>query len=532
MDEKFHYLWIWCLLVIVLCCKTVDMKRVSGRLITKENWKFLTRFCFLSGDDKDRVGSLQYSFIFPVTYTGMQLYFYFDDQWKNIYESQKSCEEKVSVLRPDYFQIIDLTVDNGWSGCHLVNDTSYHYNKCDGIRFFKSLRPRWWFITVGRCKSYLNIGINLTYYLHLTNGKLGDYFHRELSADQFTILEVDMVFLILFVFLSCIAIAFSVILRNRQLYHSTYKMFMFSLLMYTLFLFFICIHYGKYAENGIEKRQYKTLAYTCQAVSMITFQLLLILLGKGFTITRGYISQFSSIKIAVFMTVYVFIYIGIFIWEAEFFDPGIVLYRYESLPGYGLIGMRVIGWLWFCSAVVITVKRCIEKLMFYVFFFFVFTIWFWATVITFLVANNAVSWHLREKIVNGVEIFIDFYAHVVFLVSAAEEGDRPVDRGDGGDAQNIQMSTLSSSYMMESGPNIASLFVTSHTTSTKLGQNTQAAGDSPTTIPVLPLRSPIVTPSAGALSHHHRKALAPIQNARKPSPPPLYDALFNAKATS
>ena len=59
------------------------------------------------------------------------------------------------------------------------------------------------------------------------------------------------------------------------------------------------------------------VAYVCQAFSVLTFQLLLILLGKGYTITRGQISHAGSIKIAVFMTVYVFVYAGIFLWETE-----------------------------------------------------------------------------------------------------------------------------------------------------------------------------------------------------------------------
>ncbi|XP_014777444.1 transmembrane protein 145 [Octopus bimaculoides] len=542
MNKKCYCLWL-CLLV-VSCSKCVDMKRVTGHLVTKENWKFLTRFCFLSGDDQNRLGSVQYSFQFPASYQGMQLYFYFDDQWKEIYDSEKTCEDKVSVLQPDYFQIIDLSEDYEWSGCQLMNHSGYSYNKCDGIRFFRSIRPRWWFITVGRCKPVNNNGINLTYYLHLTNGNLGDYFHRELSADQFTILEVDIAFLIFFVILACVAVVFSIILRNRQLYHSTYKMFIFSIMMYIGFLFFICIHYGKYAETGIEKREYKILAYICQAVSVMTFQLMLILLGKGFTITRGYISQIGSIKVAVFMTVYVFIYVGIFIWEAEFFDPGIVLYRYESPPGYGLIGMRVVGWLWFCYAIVTTIKHHIEKLSFYIFFFFVFTLWFWATVITFLVANNAVPWHLREKIVNGVEIFIDFYAHLVFLfltspvlinrifpfhiktsqICPVEDGDC-ISGGGEGDIQNIQLSTVSHSYIMDRGPNIANLFVTSHTLSTKPGQ-TAVSPESLLTRPVMPLPATSVSSRDTSLTD----VLPP--GARKPSPPPSYDVLFKAKGGS
>lgn len=43
-------------------------------------------------------------------------------------------------------------------------------------------------------------------------------------------------------------------------------------------------------------------------------------MGKGYTITRGRISQSGTIKIAIFMTIYVFVYIALFIYQAEVID--------------------------------------------------------------------------------------------------------------------------------------------------------------------------------------------------------------------
>ena len=43
---------------------------------------------------------------------------------------------------------------------------------------------------------------------------------------------------------------------------------------------------------------------------------MLILMGKGYTITRGRLSTGGSIKIAVFMTLYAFVYAVLFIYEA------------------------------------------------------------------------------------------------------------------------------------------------------------------------------------------------------------------------
>ena len=49
---------------------------------------------------------------------------------------------------------------------------------------------------------------------------------------------------------------------------------------------------------------------------MLIFLLMLILMGKGYTITRGRLSTSGSIKIAVFMTLYTITFIVLFIYEA------------------------------------------------------------------------------------------------------------------------------------------------------------------------------------------------------------------------
>ena len=59
----------------------------------------------------------------------------------------------------------------------------------------------------------------------------------------------------------------------------------------------------------------------------------------------------------------------------QFFDEGLVLYFYESPPGYGLITMRLIGWLWFLYAIFFTLKHHPNKSNFYFPFFLFYTLW-------------------------------------------------------------------------------------------------------------------------------------------------------------
>ena len=57
------------------------------------------------------------------------------------------------------------------------------------------------------------------------------------------------------------------------------------------------------------------------------------------------------------------------------FDPGEVLYLYESPPGYGLVGLRLLAWLMFLYACFFTVKHYPEKSGFYGPFFAFYSLW-------------------------------------------------------------------------------------------------------------------------------------------------------------
>lgn len=59
----------------------------------------------------------------------------------------------------------------------------------------------------------------------------------------------------------------------------------------------------------------------------------------------------------------------------QFFDPGQVLYTYESPAGYGLIGLQVVAYVWFCYAVLVSLRHFPEKQPFYVPFFAAYTLW-------------------------------------------------------------------------------------------------------------------------------------------------------------
>jgi len=54
---------------------------------------------------------------------------------------------------------------------------------------------------------------------------------------------------------------------------------------------------------------------------VLIFVVMLLLMGKGFTITRGRISTSGSIKIAVFVTLYALTYAILFFYQAAVRTP-------------------------------------------------------------------------------------------------------------------------------------------------------------------------------------------------------------------
>jgi hypothetical protein len=59
----------------------------------------------------------------------------------------------------------------------------------------------------------------------------------------------------------------------------------------------------------------------------------------------------------------------------QFFDPGEVLYLYESPPGYGIIFLRIIAWWMFMYSTIFTLKHYPEKARFYYPFNIMGTLW-------------------------------------------------------------------------------------------------------------------------------------------------------------
>ncbi|XP_066257830.1 transmembrane protein 145-like [Euwallacea similis] len=294
------------------------------------------------------------------------------------------------------------------------SDRYGRFLNCHNARRFKSSRERWWFIAVSNCNE--TKGIDINYQLLMTNGPPGDYWHEHFSADEFYILPILMAFSIAYSILMLATTVCSLELKQRQLLHTTYKIYMMSCILQLLGILLMCIVYLKMAVSGRESPRFKRFANMLLSASETCFLLLLLLLAKGFTITRGRLPLKGAVKLTVFMCLYIMTYMTIFVYEAMVFDPGEVLYLYESAPGYALIMLRLCAWGMFVYSTVFTLKRYPEKSNFYYPFNLFGTVWFVAGPAFIISANNYIDKWVRESVVYAVLLFIAFGGHLMFLI--------------------------------------------------------------------------------------------------------------------
>lgn len=102
----------------------------------------------------------------------------------------------------------------------------------------------------------------------------------------------------------------------------------------------------------------------------------MILLALGYTVTKSQLPGKQLWYIIWFIFTIVLLQFALFLYQNEVFDPGVVLYIYESPPGFCLIILKVIAWFVFTISCYKTSKKVSSKMEFYASLFSLGSIWF------------------------------------------------------------------------------------------------------------------------------------------------------------
>ncbi|XP_071808871.1 transmembrane protein 145-like isoform X1 [Asterias amurensis] len=389
----------------------IDGKYVEGVVDTSKDMEFLERFVF----EPNELGQLWYEYKYPAEDCCYQVLFFNDaeSQWPYVRANQDklTCVEKLEQIPSNYNAVTTLSTHN----CKNKTEDGRQMLVCTGTRHFVAPRARWWFINIANCNGISpRQGIYMQYKLNMTNGDRP--IDKHFSADERFTLQTSIAFAILYFLMALTGVYYRFQLAKQRLLHSTYQLFFASVCMQLIALIFIIIALACFAGDGIEMPGLKTTGHIVSSLGDVLFVLMLMLVGKGYTITRGRLSTSGSIKLAIFTCLYAGTFIFLYVYAQSNFDPRDVMFIYDSPAAMALIVLRCIGVVWLYYCVFFTIKHFASKFKFYVPFMLFFAVWFVAEPVMIGVANEFIPTHKRAKIVNGIYWSAVFLGHMIFLV--------------------------------------------------------------------------------------------------------------------
>ncbi|KAF1746790.1 hypothetical protein GCK72_023247 [Caenorhabditis remanei] len=361
------------------------------------------------------------------------LYFDTEDQWPRAYKELETCEDRVTLLtnHSDNHQIVylsPLVPDSFGNGrCEIRQDAlSADWVVCSGTRVFRSARSRWWFLAVANCdpdeaaerrmyndnESY---GVYVEFSLQMTNGRPTEVLKYQFSIDQWLILPSDTLFLALQCVLIVCVLFIGKSLSARRLYHNTFRMCSQSIVLNTIGLGFLVTNYVIYAIDGIGLPLIMISGQLIRALGEMLFMYMCLVLARGLNVTKMRLTLMDKLFLTIMFFVFICSYLLMEFWEVKYFDPAMVYAPSESLPGYLLAVWRLIAWVFFSSAAMMSRSVSPQKAPFFLNFVLMMTPWFWAPPIFILVANFLLNNWVRAEVVNIVENIVTFYGYIVFL---------------------------------------------------------------------------------------------------------------------
>ncbi|XP_053679218.1 transmembrane protein 145-like [Anopheles nili] len=310
---------------------------------------------------------------------------------------------------------MDVRVDNGSRvrrGTPTARFETRLIISCSNFGSFTSSRERWWYIAIANCDAN-GKGLDVKYRFRMTNGPPGDFWHEHFSADEMFIPPILLAESIAYSMLLLAVFICAVELKARHLYHCTYRLFTLSVLLQWFGVLLLSVTWTKYAVSGIGP--FPNFGGIFTSASEISFLLLLLLMAKGYTITRARLKTCSTVKITIFINLYVVVYVSLYIYQAEAFDPGEVLNLYESPAGFGLAGLRCAGWGFFMYACAATIRKFAEKTPFYYPFAMLGSLWILSGPVLTLLGVSLLDPWVRESAMHGALGAVAFAGHLAFL---------------------------------------------------------------------------------------------------------------------
>lgn len=288
-------------------------------------------------------------------------------------------------------------------------------------------QPRFWYVSLVSC--YRNVTTceweyyngpprRLDYHLELVNGnplkELSSFnspFVYHFSYDQQSILEQCLIFFSIYIFLVPVQIY-----GARKQSHPVTKLFTMSIILELISICFILIHLIKFASDGEGNKGLQVTGDIFDILSRTSFMLILLLLAKGWAVTRLEISSTSWLLLIFIWISYLTLNLVLYVWNMTEIDVISDIDEFQTWPGFLVLTSRSCIMLWFLYELRTTIKyeHSTKKLDFLLHFGASSLVWFiYLPIIALISMKVSVFW--RYKLLLAVTNSVDCLAYCVMM---------------------------------------------------------------------------------------------------------------------
>lgn len=424
---------------VCLCFSGVQATHLQGKFRTDEFFKFLVKFGFQKTERHERetthgyiFGNItaRHNFSVPVTLAVLDRSLFLE-YYENrvIYNKKEACKRMFNKLSVKAFDAKCNPKGNDYlrkvpcpkGGLCLDEDTAWNVVKGNQFTYvIQDLKqPSFWYISFVAC--HLNDKCEWTsneghghqefdYDIWLVNGNPNTTFSSlsyQFSFDRQNTLELYLLFW--FCYMVLVPLQLHAVRIQK---HPVTKLFTASLLLDFVALCFILIHTLKFCLDGIGYPKLSMAGDIFDILSRTSFMLLLLLLAKGWAVTRMELT-WKPLVFAIWLC-YGVVHILLYVWNLTEVDIIEDIDEYQTWPGWLIIVFRWLIMIWFLYELRTTMlyEHNTQKLNFLLHFGASSLVWFIYLPILALIALH-VSALWRFKLLLGITYSADCFAYCV-----------------------------------------------------------------------------------------------------------------------
>ncbi|XP_030563809.1 uncharacterized protein LOC115764708 isoform X1 [Drosophila novamexicana] len=447
--------WLLLLVMLALQSPAASSTHISGEFHTADFFQFLIKFGFQKADPPTPRSAVSYGYIYgnvtsPDTYSAPVTLVVLDKSTfvdfysnRNYRNRERACSRMFSRLqhivydpdcnpqgKRDFLRRVPC------SRGQLCVDEDAPSNVIAGHQFTYVIdleaEPRFWYVALVACyrnrstcewhahenlaklnNSSSSLLTTLQYDINLVNVHPNDSAAHPLTFqypyDQQNLLEMYLIFMLVYIVLLPMQI-YAVRLQK----HPVTRLFTLSLLSEFVSLALITAHLIRYAANGVGEPNMQAAGDVLDILSRTTFMLILLLLAKGWAVTRQQISRTGWIILMSIWVPYCAFHVFLYIWDRTEVDIISDSDEYQSWPGWIVLILRTSFMMWFLYELRNTMKyeHSSKKLDFLLHLGASSLVWFIYLPIVAIVALQ-VSPMWRYKLLQGITNSADCMAYCV-----------------------------------------------------------------------------------------------------------------------